>query len=194
MPGERVEAALVLAAFVVGCASTAPVQPLSWKDYRPTTPLPAFAAELGYPCAEDWGDVPLHVKCGRGRRASVLIWRDHQAVTGTWAPGCGSFCSDMSHQQHEQPLHFTYPPQLSAKSDGKHAYVDYSLYIDGPIVWLKAVARLSQFGGAALTIIDRRLLSQANERWLAKCLKLVNPSDIYDDRRLIRGVEEYREW
>lgn len=117
-----------------------------------------------------------------------MIWRDHQAVTGRWEPMCGDACFD-----RPPPLHFSYPPRLSAKSDGKHAYAELSLYIDGPLLWIKDVALQTQFGGAALTIVDRRLLSRENERWLAESLHLASPADVYDDRQLIRGVERYRE-
>ena len=189
MPGRRAAWATVVGALAVGCGSAPArlVQPPSWKSYRPTTPLPAFAEELGHSCAADWGGSPLYVKCGEGRRAAIARWRDHQAVTGRWQPTS----DDLPHP--EPPPHFAFPPRVSAKSDGKHAYEELWLYIEGPFLWLKAEARRSQFGGAALTIVDRRLLSQENERWLAKRLNLADPADIYDDQRLIRGVQQYRE-
>jgi len=65
--------------------------------------------------------------------------------------------------------------------------------IEGPWLWLRAEALASQFGGAALTIVDRRLLSEENERWLANSLHLADPAGIYDDQRLIRSVQQYRE-
>lgn len=196
MVDRRTVWAVVLGALALGCGSAParPVQPTSWKDYQLTTPLPAFAQELGQPCAANWGGSPLYVMCGRGRRAAIASFRDHEAVTGRWRPTCGSFCHEPERKQSaEPPRSFAFPPLLAAKSDGKHAYTEFWLYIDGPWLWLRAEAIASQFGGAALTIVDRRLLSEENERWLANSLHLADPAGIYDDQRLIRSVQQYRE-
>lgn len=134
------------------------------------------------------------MRCGRGRRAAVVSLRDHAAVTGRWQPTCGAFCGEPSRDPDAPPpLQFTYPAQVAAKSEGKRAYTALWLYIDGPILWLRAEAIASQFGGASLTLVDRRLLSKGNERWLAETLHLGNPASIYDDAQLIRSVQEYRE-
>jgi hypothetical protein len=183
-------AALAALALSCGAAPARPIQPAKWQDFRPTTPLPSFAQELGQPCAEDWGGWPLLVRCGRGRRAAIATFTDHQSVTGRWQPTA----DDPPHYRDDDPpVHFAYPPRPAAKSDGKHAYTQFWLYIDGPFFWLRADAVASQFGGAALTIVDRRLLSEANERWLAELLHLANGTDIYDDQCLARSVQQYRD-
>ena len=191
MVESRAVWAAVLGALALGC-SAAPARPApsaSWNDYRPTTPLPGFAQELGHACAENWGGSPLYVMCGRGGHAAVASFRDYEAVTGRWRPTCG-FCNEPPHYQgDEPPLHFTYPPRHAAKSDAKHADTELWLYIEGPFVWLRADA----LGGAMLTIVDWRLLSEENERSLAESLHLPDPADIYDDQRLIRSVQQFRE-
>jgi len=157
--------------------------------------------QLGQPCAADvprttaGGSDTVALWCGSGRFSMALL-SNWERVTGK------RFSAGTAYSHEDDPLspppppsaQIQYPPRVLASTTWARARSGSNntrtFYADGARLWVKTVVEVPlQFPTGTLLIVDRRLATPRDERFLRDVFQLGPTTDLNDDAAIARAVE-----